>query len=167
MHFGSVKVANLLYWTFSALMLLVGRQEDHSACNKLNGGVRAWLSVWDEVQICIWPNWCHCHSYFSKIQIGFIFLVQAHPGNSRKSPEGRKMDVCVCVCVRVRVCVRALYCLLYESASLIWLSLSYVELETHSHCTRGLQLQISCICLLPCLFCTGDVIFSMHCQDCK
>jgi len=22
----------------------------------------AWLSVWDEVQICIWPSWCHCHS---------------------------------------------------------------------------------------------------------
>ena len=22
----------------------------------------AWLSVWSEVQICIWPSWCHCHS---------------------------------------------------------------------------------------------------------
>ena len=22
----------------------------------------AWLSVWCEVQICIWPSWCHCHS---------------------------------------------------------------------------------------------------------
>jgi len=21
-----------------------------------------WLSVWGEVQICIWPSWCHCHS---------------------------------------------------------------------------------------------------------
>jgi len=21
-----------------------------------------WLSVWDKVQICIWPSWCHCHS---------------------------------------------------------------------------------------------------------
>jgi len=22
----------------------------------------AWLSVCSEVQICIWPSWCHCHS---------------------------------------------------------------------------------------------------------
>jgi len=32
--------------TFSALTLLVGRQEGHPACKKLNGGVLAWLSVW-------------------------------------------------------------------------------------------------------------------------
>ena len=37
-------------------------------------------------------------SCFGKIQIGFTFLVPAHPG----SPGKR---VCVCVCVRVRVCV--------------------------------------------------------------
>ena len=29
---------------------------------KLSGGVLAWLSVWSEVQTCIWPRWCHCHS---------------------------------------------------------------------------------------------------------
>jgi len=28
---------------FSALMLLVGRQEGHPACKKLSGGVLAWL----------------------------------------------------------------------------------------------------------------------------
>ena len=26
------------------------------------GTVLAWLSVWSEVQTCIWPSWCHCHS---------------------------------------------------------------------------------------------------------
>ena len=32
---------------FSALTLLVGRQEGHPACkNLLSGGVLAWLSVW-------------------------------------------------------------------------------------------------------------------------
>ena len=41
---------------FSALTLLVGRQEGHPACNKLSGGVLAWLSVWSEVQTCIWPS---------------------------------------------------------------------------------------------------------------
>ena len=35
---------------FSALTLLVGRQEGHLACKKLSGGVLAWLSVWSEVQ---------------------------------------------------------------------------------------------------------------------
>jgi len=29
------------------------QQEGHPACNKLSGGVLAWLSVWSEVQICI------------------------------------------------------------------------------------------------------------------
>ena len=28
----------------------------------MSGGVLAWLSVWSEVQTCIWPSWCHCHS---------------------------------------------------------------------------------------------------------
>ena len=47
---------------FSALMLLVGQQEGHPACKKLSGGMLVWLSVWSEVQTCIWPSWCHCHS---------------------------------------------------------------------------------------------------------
>jgi len=46
---------------FSTLTLSVGRQEGHLACNKLSDGILAWLSVWGEVQICIWPSWCHCH----------------------------------------------------------------------------------------------------------
>jgi len=43
-------------FAFSALMLLVGRQEGHPACKKLSGGVLAWLSVWSEMQTCIWPS---------------------------------------------------------------------------------------------------------------
>jgi len=41
---------------FSALTLLVGRQEGHPACKKLSGGVLVWLSVCSEVQTCIWPS---------------------------------------------------------------------------------------------------------------
>jgi len=33
-------------FAFSALTLLVGRQEGHPACKKLSGWVLAWLSVW-------------------------------------------------------------------------------------------------------------------------
>jgi len=29
---------------------------------KTSSGVLAWLSVWSEMQTCIWPSWCHCHS---------------------------------------------------------------------------------------------------------
>jgi len=92
----------LTYYAFSALTLLVGRQEGHPACKKLSARVLAWLFVWSDVQICIWPSCCHCHSLslscFSKIQIGFTFLVPAHLG----SPGQRAVKrVCVCVCVCV------------------------------------------------------------------
>ena len=44
-------------------------------------------------------------SCFSKIQIGFTFLVPTHPG----SPGQSAVKWCVCVCVRacVRACMRA------------------------------------------------------------
>jgi len=41
-----------IFSAFSALTLLVGRQEGHPACKKLSGGVLAWLSAWSEVQTC-------------------------------------------------------------------------------------------------------------------
>ena len=44
-------------YAFSALTLLVGRREGHPACKKqLSGGVPVLLSVWSEVQTCIWPS---------------------------------------------------------------------------------------------------------------
>jgi len=36
---------------FIALMLLVGREEEHPACKKSSDWVLAWLSVWSEVQM--------------------------------------------------------------------------------------------------------------------
>jgi len=38
-------------------------------------------------------------SCFSKIQIGFTFLVPSHPSSPRRSPESRKMVVVVVVVV--------------------------------------------------------------------
>jgi len=52
----SIPINTLVYAAFSALMLLVGQQEGHPACKKLSGEVLAWLSVWSEVQTCIWPS---------------------------------------------------------------------------------------------------------------
>jgi len=99
----TVTVAPCYYWcwcycitgAFSALMLLVGWQEWHPACKKLGGGMLAWLSVWGEVQICIWPCWCHCHSPSLASVKSKLVLVPAHPGNPGQSPVGRKMNVCV------------------------------------------------------------------------
>ena len=68
-------------------MLLVGRQEGHPACKKLSGGVLAWLSVWSKVQTCIMAQLMPLPltvSCFSKIQIGFTFLVPAHLGSPGK-----------------------------------------------------------------------------------
>jgi len=46
-------------------------------------------------------------SCFTKIQIGFTFLVPAYPGSPRQRAVKR---VCVCVCACVRACVRACVC---------------------------------------------------------
>jgi len=53
----------------------------------------AWLSVWGEMQICICSADAiatHC-LLLQLIQIDFTFLVLAHPGSPRHSPEGCKM----------------------------------------------------------------------------
>jgi len=42
---------------FSALTLLVGHQEEHPACKKLNDEVLGWLCVWSKEQMrCIWSS---------------------------------------------------------------------------------------------------------------
>jgi len=82
-------------FAFSALTLLVGRQEGHPACKKLSGGMLAWLYVWVKVQICIWQSWCRCHS-LSLAPVnpdwcylpGFTFLVPAHPVVPDKNRRG-------------------------------------------------------------------------------
>ena len=76
-------------------MLLVGRQEGHKACKKLE-----W---WGAGMVICLERGADLHmvqqipltvSCFSKIQVGFTFLVSAHPG----SPGQRAVKrVCVCV----------------------------------------------------------------------
>jgi len=53
---GNININININIAFSALTMLVGQQEGHPACKKLSGGVLAWLSVWSEVQTCIWPT---------------------------------------------------------------------------------------------------------------
>jgi len=51
-----MQISAALSSAFSALTLLVGRQEGHPACKQLSSGVLVWLSVWSEVQTCIQPS---------------------------------------------------------------------------------------------------------------
>ena len=83
---------------FSALTLLFGWQEGHPACKKLSGGVLAWLSDWSEVQTCIWPSGCHCHSLSPasvKSRLVFPFWYRLTQVVLEKGP----LNVCVCVCI--------------------------------------------------------------------
>ena len=85
----------------------------------LGGRKGKWWSVKNEwlgagVVVCL-EQGAHLHmaqlmpllltvSCLSKIQIGFTFLVPAHPGSPGKRAVKR---LCVCACVCVRACVRA------------------------------------------------------------
>jgi len=74
-------------FAFSALTLLVGRQEGHPACKKTEwwgAGVVFCLELDADLhmaQLMPLPLTVSC---FSKIQIGFTFLVPADPGSSGK-----------------------------------------------------------------------------------
>jgi len=43
-------------------MLLVGQQEGHPACKKLEWWGAGMVICLGSGQICIWPSRCHCHS---------------------------------------------------------------------------------------------------------
>jgi len=72
----------------SALTLLVGRQEVHLACKKTEWWAAGMVVCLERsadlhmVQLMPLPLTVSC---FSKIQIGFTFLVPAHPGSPGKT----------------------------------------------------------------------------------
>jgi len=58
--------------------------------------VLAWLSVWNKVQTCIWPSWCHCHSLSlasvkSRLVLPFWYRL------TRVVPDKGPLNGCVCV----------------------------------------------------------------------
>jgi len=104
--------------TFSFLTLLVGRQEGHSACKKSE-----WRGA--DVVICL-ERGADLHmaqlmplplTCFSKIQIGFIFLVPACP--SSLGINGRYKCVCM----------------LFELLTLIFLAGPHHHHHHHRHCS--------------------------------
>jgi len=89
----------MAYMSIGALTLLVGRQEGHPVCKKTE-----W---WGASMVICLERGADLHlaqlmplpltvCWFSKIQIGFTFLLPAHPSSPGQSAVKR---VCVCVCV--------------------------------------------------------------------
>jgi len=110
MHFYTTMIRPVCC-AFSALTLLVGRQEGHPARKNLSDEVLAWLSVWSEVQmICIWSGRCHCHPIISASENPewFILLVPAYPGSPGKKAVKRLVCVCVCDQTSTQICLTAL-----------------------------------------------------------
>jgi len=100
---------------FSALMLLVGRQEGHPACKNLEwwgAGMVICLEQGADLHMAQLMPLPLSISRFSKIQIGFTFLVPAHPGSPRQRAV-KWMCVCVCVCPK-SVFFRVLILLIFK-----------------------------------------------------
>jgi len=93
-----VHVYSFSAYSFSALTLLVGQQEGHPACKKLEwwgAGMVICLERGADLhmpQLMPLPLTVSC---FSQIQIVFTFLVPAHP----LVPEKEPLNGCVCVLV--------------------------------------------------------------------
>jgi len=82
--------------TFSALTLLVGRQEGHPACKTTEwwgAGVVICLERGADLRMAQLMPLLLTVSCFSKIQIGFTFLAPAHTG----SPDGGPLNACMYV----------------------------------------------------------------------
>ena len=87
---------------FSALTLLVGRQEGHPACEKAEwwgAGMVICLERGADLHMAQLMPLLLTVSCFSKIQIGFTFLLPAHLGS-----PGQRAVKRVCVCVLFYLC---------------------------------------------------------------
>ena len=87
-----------LFWVALSALTRLGSGKDIWPVQNMSGGVLVWLSLWSEVQTCMWPSWCLCYSLSlasvkSRLVLPFI---SAHPGRPGQSASKR---VCVCVCV--------------------------------------------------------------------
>ena len=77
----------VIYPAFSALTLLVGRQEGHPACKKTEwwgAGVVICLERGADLHMAQLMPLPLTVSFFSKMQIAFTFLVAAHLGSPGK-----------------------------------------------------------------------------------
>jgi len=91
---------NMCLQCFDAVGWVTGRAP---ACKKLEwwgAGVVIYLEQGADLHMAQTMPLPLTVSCFSKIQIGFTFLVPAHLGSPGKGPLNVCVCVCVCVCVR-------------------------------------------------------------------
>jgi len=105
------------YWVGLYMPSVLWRCWFGGAGKKLSGGVLAWLSVWSEVQTCIWPSWCHCYSLSlasikSRLVLPFWYWL------TWVVPEKGPLNGCVCVCVCVVHAMRTVHSLTRFALSL-------------------------------------------------
>ena len=93
-----VRKVNIINFMFPSVLwrCWLGGRKGIRPVKKLSGGVLVWLSVCSEVQTCIWPSWCHCHSLSlasvkSRLVLPFWYWL------TQTVPEKGPLNVCVCV----------------------------------------------------------------------
>ena len=128
----------------------LGGRKDIRPVKNLSGEVLAWLSVWSEVQTCIWPSWYHghCHSLSLasvKSRLVFPFWYRL----TRVVLEKWPLNGCVCVCVCAILQIYALTHSLTHS----------LDITTASYCSSNpttiayyWQLQRAVSCRQPTMF---------------
>jgi len=121
-YFGSLTLLIFVPFSFISLSSVLWRcwLEGHPAYKKQSGGVLVLLSVWSEVQTCIWPSWCHCHSLSLASVKSRLFLPFWYRLTRVVPEKGRSTCVCVsaylidwardikflaCLCVCMRGCL--------------------------------------------------------------
>ena len=127
--------------------------EGHPACKKQRVWVLALLSVWSEVQTCIWPSWCHCHSLSlasvkSRLVLPFWYRITLVV--TEKGP----LNWCVCLALDLwRHCDRFSYCHSHNNKCMC-LTIANVHIFALNHwmylyslCTSGLWIT-SCLHLM-------------------
>ena len=132
-------------------MLLVGRQEWHLARKKLSGGVLERGADLHTAQLMPMPLTVSC---ISKIQIGFTFLVPAHPGSPGKRANKRE---------RARVCKHYhQYCHYYWCivCDRVYTTVWYLPVRLPSY--RLLQQHV--VGLLLWVRWAGDIDWLLHCR---
>jgi len=82
----------------------LGSRKGIQSVRKLSGGVLAWLSVWSEVQTCIWSSWCHYHS-LSVASVKFRLFLPFWYRLTQVVLDKGPLNGCVYVCVTFLVAV--------------------------------------------------------------
>ena len=90
-----------------------------------SGGMLVWLSVWIEVQTCIWPSWCQSHS-LSLASVKSRLVLPFWYGLTWVVPEKGPLNGCVCViyfhCCTTEICL----CAILSGKELVCCTLSSV-----------------------------------------